>query len=115
MAPEEHGAPATPPKAHPRRRASDANVHYDDGGCKALDDIENRMDKSFEHGTERMDAIEAKLDKNCADTAEVLDILRLGKSFFRLCSIFGMVIKWTVAIVTPIVALVYTIKNGGVK
>lgn len=89
------------------------------GTCKAIDDIELRL----RQGHERMDSIEAesrertsrmelKLDANCADTAEVLDILRLGKSFFRLAGYVGGFLKWSTAIAAPVLALWYTFKGG---
>lgn len=74
-----------------------------------IDDVNRRLDE----GTARMDRYEAKIDANSADTAEVLDILRLGKSFFRLADGLARIIKWTLALAVPIAVLWYTIKNGG--
>ena len=63
--------------------------------------IELRQAKS----AERMQRIEGKLDANTkataenADaTAEVLDILRMGKSFFRLAGWIGSLLKWIAAV-----------------
>lgn len=74
-----------------------------------IDDVNRRLDE----GTARMNRYEAKIDANSADTAEVLNILRLGKSFFRLADGLARFIKWTLALAVPIAVLWYTIKNGG--
>lgn len=78
------------------------------------------QDQSIEHvqarldlGETRMDRIETKLDANCSDTAEILDILRLGKSFFRILGYLGSFLKWSTAIAAPIMVFWYTLKNGG--
>jgi len=80
------------------RRAGDGKEDCPVGGCKAMEVLEWR----FNLNHERMDRIEAKLDQNCADTTEVLDILRLGKSFFRLAGYFGAVVKWVLGIATAV-------------
>lgn len=90
----------------PRRRAADMNCP---DPCASIIDIHRRLGD----GTARMDSIEAKLDQNCADTAEVLDIIRLGKSFFRMIGYAGTFIKWAAAIAAPLVAIFYTVKSGG--
>lgn len=60
-----------------------------------------------------MDRIEAKLDTTCSDIAEVLDILRLGKSFFRIVGYVGSFVKWAAAIGAPLIVFIYAIKGGG--
>lgn len=94
----------------PRRRLSD-QIHAPCaiGSCKALDEAQMRLSGS----DERMDRIEKKLDDNCSDTAEVLDILRLGKSFFRLAGYFGSFVKWASAIGAAVLAFWYALKSGG--
>lgn len=87
----------------PERRATS------DKACSMIDDINDRLDK----GDTRMDRIEALIAANNADTAEVLDILRLGKSFFRMAAGFGSLIKWAAAIAAPVMVFWYTLKNGG--
>lgn len=89
------------------------------GTCSAIDDIESRLRQGHERmdfieaeGRERTTRIERKLDANCADTAEVLDILRLGKSFFRVAGYFGAFLKWFTAIAAPVLVFWYTIKGG---
>ena len=93
----------------PQRRVRDTNVHRDDGGCTFLDVVHIRLNK----GDERMTRIENKLDINNSDTAEVLEILRLGRSFFKIIGHFGALVKWATAIGAPIVVFYYTLKGGG--
>ena len=95
-----------PLEVTPRRRVSDRDCP---DPCLSILDVHRRLGD----GTARMDSIEAKLDQNCADTAEVLDILRLGKSFFRMIGYAGTFIKWAAAIAAPLVAIFYTVKSGG--
>jgi hypothetical protein len=64
------------------------------GGCKNLTDLGKRLTDN----EGRLHRIEAKLDKNCEDTTEVLDTLRLAKSFFRLANYFGIFVKWGLGI-----------------
>jgi len=92
------------------RRANDKKT------CDLIDAISKRLDDHdgrFADGSDRMTRIESKIDANSADTSEVLDILRLGKSFFRILGILGDVVKWGAAVAAPIVALYYAIKTGG--
>ena len=55
-------------------------------------------------GDLRMTRIETLLAKNCADTSEVLDIMRLGKSFFRLAGYFGTFVKWGLGLGAAVLA-----------
>ena len=55
-------------------------------------------------GDLRMTRIETLLAKNCTDTAEVLDIMRLGKSFFRLAGYFGVIVKWGLGLGAAVLA-----------
>ena len=88
---------------------------HDPENCDRLLDV----DKRFADGDARMALIEKKLDANSAITkasaagiAEVLDILNLAKSFFRLLGLFGSAVKWVAAIGAPIAALWYAMKGG---
>lgn len=83
--------------------------HSTEDVCVSIDEIQSRLDT----GETRMDRIEAKIDDNSTDTAEILDILRLGKSFFRVIGYFGSFMKWFAAIAAPVLVFWYTIKNGG--
>lgn len=73
----------------------------------------------FKEWEERMQRLEGLLKdyatRNTTLTesvAEILDILTLGKSFFRIIGIFGKMVKWVTVIVTPLVALYFAFKNG---
>jgi hypothetical protein len=72
------------------------------------DDIERR----FSAGSARMDRIETMIKINTADTAEVLEIIRMGKSFFKLIGYLGKVIKFTAPIVASLAGVYYAIKGG---
>lgn len=104
--------------------------------CAKMVDVEKR----FTDGTARMKRIgdsitelkdtqadmmaahkrfELKLDENTAttikmaqDNAEILDILTLGKSFFRLAGYFGTFIKWGSGIAVAVFTLWYTLMHG---
>jgi len=78
------------------RRASDRGL-----GGKVLT-IEQRLAQ----GDKRMGNIEVSI-------AEVLEIVTMGKSFFKVLGWIGKGIRWTVAIAAPCVALYYAWKNGG--
>ena len=103
---------------HPLRRAEDHSCSDNvKEACASLESVEKRMEakmnSELKAGTERMDRIEEKLDANCKDTAEVLDILRLGKSFFKVIGHFGALVKWVAIVGAPVMAFYFTLKNGG--
>ena len=99
-----------------RDHARDANTDMQEA-YRSLADVESRMEDKMRAelkvGSERMDRIETKLDNNCSDTAEVLEILRLGKSFFKVIGYVGSFIKWVAAIGAPVVAFYFALKVGG--
>lgn len=105
--------PDTLPPTSQRRLMDRMGPHRPDGSCVALDMIEKRLQARLDKGSERMSTIEADLKKNTADTSEILDILYLGKSFFRFVGIFGSFVKWTTAIAAPVLVFWYTLKGGG--
>lgn len=97
--------------------------------CEKILDVEKR----FSDGTSRMQRIEssiedlkeahtrfevkldantAKTDSTAASTEEILDIVSLGKSFFRLAELFGKVFKWIAGIATAAIGLWLTWKYG---
>ncbi len=94
----------------PMRRSNDTANPVDPitGRCAAIESMQERLQR----GDDRMNRIESKLDQTCADMSEVLDILRMGKSFFRLIGYVGSFIKWAAAIAAPVVALYLTLKDG---
>jgi hypothetical protein len=85
----------------PRRRQSDTDP-------LGTQDIEDRLVL----GSRRMDTIEESVRDIRADVSEVLDIVRLGKSFFRVAGHFGAFLKWTTAIAAPLVAMWFAFKGG---
>lgn len=98
----------------PQRRLMDrVNPHRPDGSCLALDMIEQRLQVRLDKGSERMSTIEADLKKNTSDTSEILEILYMGKSFFKTIGLFGSFVKWATAIAAPVLVFWYTLKGGG--
>lgn len=78
--------------------------------CFKLLDVQTTMDSIFTHlaeGKARMDCIEGKLDANNKATDELLEIIQMGKGFFRAVGWIGKwirrVIMW---IVPPVVAII---------
>ena len=55
------------------------------------------MQERLNRGDERMGKIEKDLADNTAATNEVLEIVRMGKSFFRVAGYIGSGLKWTLA------------------
>ena len=75
--------------------------------------------RRFRDGSARMDRIEvtqqtmrAEQSEMRAEVSEVLEILRLGKSFFKLAGYVGSFVKWSVAIAAPLVAFYWSLKGG---
>ncbi len=89
------------------RRTSDHGAGDCPGGCDKTKTVEQRLND----GEGRMRRIEDKLTANCIDTAEVLDILRLGKSFFRLAGYLSNIVKWVAGIGTATLLFWYAIKD----
>ena len=109
----ETGKPIQDARRTPGRRLTDqSNPHYPGGGCKTLDELEVRIDGRFEKGAERMDGLETLIKTNNQDTNEVLEIVRMGKGFFKGLGLIGTCIKWVVGIAAPVVALWYSVKGG---
>lgn len=63
-------------------------------------------------GDERMDRIEAALAENTAATKEVLEILTMGKGFFKTVGVIGFVIKWVAGVAIAVFAAYQAYKNG---
>ncbi len=66
----------------------------------------------FTDGTQRMDRIEKSLHENTSATREVLEILQMGKGFFKTVYLLGNVLKWGVGVGAAIFALWHTWKDG---
>jgi len=78
------------------------------------------IEQRFEAGSARMGRIEVtqqamKVEQSemRAEVSEVLEILRLGKSFFKVIGHLGSLIKWAAAVGAPVVAFYYALKAGG--
>jgi len=48
--------------------------------------------------------IQARVENVEKDLSEILDILKMGKEFFRFAAYFGEFAKWCAAIAAPIIA-----------
>ena len=86
------------------------------GGCADIKTVNDR----FAAGDARMGRIEttqqamsAKQTAMSAEISEVLEILRMGKSFFKVAGYFGDFVKWLIPIGASMVSLYYMFKNGG--
>ena len=76
------------------RRSTDKGL-----GGKVLS-IEDRLDK----GAQRMGAIESSLAANTEATKEVLEIVSMGKSFFKVLDVIGGAVKWAAGLATVVAA-----------
>jgi len=79
------------------------------GECDDMAAVRERLGR----GDNRMTSIEGRLETMQSDVSEVLEILKLGRSFFKLAGYLGAFVKWA----TPIGAAAWSIyqifKNGG--
>ena len=77
-----------------------------------------RFETRLDENNQRMSAMQvalnsnsATLTTNSADTAEILEILRDSKSFFRVAGAAGSVIKWALGIASAALIFWYAIKD----
>lgn len=96
-----------------RREIEVLNRRIDEGH-----DQLTRFEARLGEGNDRMGRIEAslantagKLDTNSADTAEILEIMRDGKAFFRFAHRAGEVLKWTLGVAVAVLAFWYAVKD----
>lgn len=73
--------------------------------------VENRMEARFDAGVERMGRIEQLLADNNSATAEVRDIVVMGKSFFKVMGYMGAGIKWAISVGAAIAGAYYAWLN----
>jgi hypothetical protein len=71
--------------------------------------IEDRLDR----GDKRMGSIEKDLADNTAATREVLEIVTMGRSFFKVAGQVGNFIKWSLSGVAALGAAYAAWKQGG--
>lgn len=72
--------------------------------------IEHRLHR----GDDRMGKIEKSLADNTAATRDVLEIVTMGKSFFKVLGALGNAVKWVLGIATAIGAAYAAWKHGAV-
>ena len=58
------------------------------------------MEDQLAKGDERMDKIEQSIAVNTTATTEVLEIVSMGKSFFKVLGVIGSAIKWLAGLTT---------------
>jgi len=58
----------------------------------------------FDEGNQRMNRFEEMLHANTEATKEVLEILQMGKGFFRTVGVIGSVVKWCAGIAVAVLA-----------
>lgn len=106
-----------------RRSTDDVQVApCDEDGCARIVLVERRLNRHRKNIDELKKLIEANgkaVEKNSEDTSEILDIVRMGKSFFKVIGLIGdklgVVIKFLVGVgmvIGSLAALVYWIKYG---
>lgn len=77
-----------------------------------LKDGHERMNRIEVSMDERMDRFESAIDGTRKDMAEVLEIIMLAKSFFRVAGFMGSAIKWAASVGTPVVAFYFALKGN---
>ena len=63
-----------------------------------ITEMENRINRRLDKGSDRMDEIECKVDKTAASTDEMLQILVMGKSLFKFAKYLGDFLKWVAGV-----------------
>ena len=71
--------------------------------------IEDRLDR----GDKRMGSIEGELAANTAATKEVLEIVTMGRSFFKVIGHIGNLVKWSLGGAAAFAAAYAAWKQGG--
>jgi len=77
-----------------------------------------RFETRLDEGGARMGRIEgllsantSEMTRNTSDTSEILGIMRESQAAFKLIERVGSVLKWTVGLVAPVLALWWAIKE----
>lgn len=110
-----------PPIVDQRRVERRADWHTPQDCFKLIDvqaamtGVNDRLDK----GQTRMDRIETtiknldnKIESNNIDTAEILDIVRAGRGFFKVIGWAMKAMGWLAGIVAPVIGLYFVLKDG---
>ena len=85
------------------RRATDRGL-----GGRVIS-IEDRLDR----GDNRMGSIESDLAANTAATREVLEIVTMGRSFFKVIGHIGNLVKWVLGGAAAFATAYAAWKQGG--
>jgi hypothetical protein len=70
------------------------------------------MEERLARGDSRMGAIERDMRDNTEATEEILEIVRMGKGFFKVLGHIGKFVRWALAIGAAVAAIVASIKSG---
>ena len=90
-----------------KRRSSDKEDCPKDG-CPATWILERRVDRH----REEINELKVLMQKNTKDTTEILEIVTMGKNFFKVLGMLGTAIKTIAAVGVPIAAFIYWLKSG---
>ena len=91
---------------HKRRSSDQADCLKE--GCPATWILERRVDRH----REEINELRSLMEKNTKDTTEILEIVTMGKNFFKVLGMLGTAIKTIAAVGVPIAAFIYWLKSG---
>ena len=93
----------------PKRRVTDQEDCLKDG-CPSVWILERRVDRH----REEINELKVLMQKNTMDTTEILEIVTMGKNFFKVLGMLGTAIKTISAVGIPIAAFIYWLKYGDI-
>ena len=79
---------------------------------KGLGGVVRGMQDQLKAGDIRMSSLEANLHANTAATKEILEIVKMGKTFFRILGWVGKAVKWLSTLAVGISTLWYLFTHG---
>jgi len=79
---------------------------------KGLGGVVREMQAQLKAGDSRMGNLEVSLATNTKATKEILEIVQMGKTFFRILGWFGRAVKWLSGLVIGISTLWYVFTHG---
>lgn len=102
-----------------RRHTKRRQETCDPKSCEHIIDVQAQVEAvkvQIEASAQEIARIRAMLDANNEATAELLEIIKMGKGFFKALGWIGRVVRaiilWVAPIVTALIGLWYTIKQG---